>query len=216
MEKYNDLSGNRYDMLLVEKRYGKDSHGNITYQCLCDCGNEVIVSASNLRNGNTHSCGCLKKKMMANKQYKHGGTGGRHNKQERLYVIWRSMISRCYIPSATEYQNYGGRGISVCDEWKDDYACFRDWALSNGYLDNLTLDRIDNNGNYSTDNCRWVTMKAQMNNKSNNHLITFNGKTQTLTQWAEEYGISRSVLSTRINRYKWPIEQALTEQVKTK
>jgi len=214
LTRFNDLSGNRYDMLSVIRRVENSRDGYVQYLCVCDCGNYKIIKADNLRNGHTHSCGCLKKKMMADKQFKHGGTGGRHNKQDRLYSIWRSMISRCYFPSATEYEYYGGRGITVCNEWHNDYSVFRNWAINNGYSDKLTIDRIDNNGNYDPINCRWVTMKTQMNNKNNNHLIEYNGQVRTLTEWAELIGISRNILSQRINRYHWPIERALTQPVK--
>lgn len=209
MSHFIDLTGQRYDMLLVEYRVQNDSHGNAQYQCRCDCGNSVVVGANNLRNGNTHSCGCLKKQIMHDKQLKHGDAGGRHKSTERLYRIWRSMISRCYISSSTEYEIYGGRGIIVCDEWRNDYLCFKSWAIQNGYSDTLTLDRINNDGNYESSNCRWVTMKSQMNNKRNNHVITFNGKSQSLTEWANELGIDRSVLSTRLKN-NWSIELALS------
>lgn len=216
MSKFIDLTGNRYDMLYVVRRVENSNDGYVQYLCLCDCGNEKIVKANNLSNGNTHSCGCLKKKIMAEKQFKHGATGGRHGKQDRLYTIWCGMNSRCYSPSATEYENYGGRGITVCNEWRNDFLVFREWALKNGYTQTLTIDRIDNDGNYEPSNCRWIALKDQMNNKRNNHIIEYAGQSKTITEWAEQLGIHRKTLSDRINRYHWPINKALSLPVMTR
>ena len=211
---YNDLSGDRYDMLFVIRRIDNSKDGHIQYLCQCDCGNYKIVKANNLRNGKTHSCGCLKKKIMADKQYKHGDTGGHSGKSSRLYCIWSSMKDRCFRSNFRQWKDYGGRGIKVCDEWRNNYSVFKTWALSNGYHEGLTIDRINNDGNYEPCNCRWVTMKEQMNNKNNNHNISYNGKCQSLTKWAEELGIRRKTLDCRINRYHWPIEKALTTPVR--
>ena len=126
----------------------------------------------------------------------HGYTG------TRLYRTWCNMKGRCYRKSMKRYERYGGRGITVCKEWKDSFEIFKEWALSNGYSDNLTLDRIDNNGNYCPENCRWITNKEQQSNKSDNHLITYNGKTQTITQWAEELGMSGKSFEKRIRVWK--------------
>ena len=214
MAPFVDLTGMRFDMLLVEHRVANDNHGNVCYQCLCDCGNRVVVGANNLRNGNTHSCGCLKKKMMAAKQFKHGDAGGRKKSSTRLYRIWRGMNSRCYIPSATEYEYYGGRGIVVCDDWKCNYQAFKKWALLSGYTDELTIDRIDNDGNYTPDNCRWVPMNEQLLNKSNNRLLTYKNKTMTITEWSKITGIDRRLIGIRIDRYRWTVERALTTPVR--
>ncbi len=216
MGTFNDLSGNRYDMLYVIRRVDNSSDGYVQYLCQCDCGNYKIIKADNLRNGNTHSCGCLKKKMMAEKQFKHGSSGGRHGQSTRLYRIWRGMLSRCYTKSATEYDRYGGRGISVCDDWRYDYCSFMDWAMSNGYSDDLTIDRINNDSDYSPDNCRWVPFEKQLLNKSNNRLLSFNGQIKTITEWANEYNIDRRLLGSRIDRYGWPIDKALTTPVRSR
>lgn len=204
----HDLVGMRFDMLFVESRVENDANGRPQYLCVCDCGNRKIIKSNNLLNGKTHSCGCLKKKMMADKQYKHGDTGGHIGKSTRLYSIWSAMKERCNHQGFRQWKDYGGRGIKVCDEWNNDYSAFKTWAMSHGYNDGLTIDRIDNNGNYEPCNCRWVSMKEQMNNKNNNHVIAYNGKSQSLTKWAEELGINRGTLSGRINRYHWPVEKA--------
>ena len=120
--------------------------------------------------------------------------------KERLHRIWKGIKARCYNPNREAYSNYGGRGITVCDEWKNDFQAFYDWAMANGYTDDLTLDRIENDGNYEPDNCRWATRKEQGNNSRHNHLITAYGKTQTMQQWSDETGISYNTMKTRIRR----------------
>lgn len=119
------------------------------------------------------------------------------------------MLNRCYREKDKRFNNYGGRGIKVCEEWKNNFNHFAEWAYKNGYNENLTLDRIDVNGDYEPSNCRWVTLKQQENNRSNNHLITYKNETKTLAQWAEEKNIKYSTLERRINRYHWTIERAL-------
>lgn len=133
----------------------------------------------------------------------------KHNMSKtRLYGIWALMKSRCGNPKITQYKYYGERGIKVCDEWSD-FLAFYDWAINNGYSDTLTLDRRDVNGNYEPSNCEWVTMKEQCNNRTNNRLITYNGKTLTVSQWADERGIKQNTLNKRINRGHWDIGRAL-------
>lgn len=131
--------------------------------------------------------------------------------RKRIRRIWGGIIRRCDNPNAEFYHRYGGRGITVCDEWRD-FEVFYKWALHNGYKDNLTIDRIDNDGNYEPSNCRWATWKEQANNKSLNHILTFNGKSQTMTLWAEEAGITRSAIKTRLKN-GWSVEKALTTPI---
>ena len=147
-------------------------------------------------------------------------------KQTRLQRIHHNMKNRCYNISFKEYKNYGGRGIGVCEEWLNPkkvkiegthitnttlgLVAFKEWALSNGYSDELTLDRIDINGNYEPSNCRWITRKAQCNNKTNNHYLTFEGKTLTVAQWAEKLGIKRQKIIDRLWKLNWSVERALT------
>lgn len=137
----------------------------------------------------------------------HGATG------TRLYQAWENMRARCNRKSSREYENYGGRGISVCSEWNEHFESFRDWALNNGYSEQLTLDRIDVNGNYEPGNCRWISNKEQQNNKRNNRNITYNGRTQTLNQWAKELGMIPKTLQGRLDKSGWSIEKALTTPV---
>ena len=138
-----------------------------------------------------------------------------HGKQPaRLYRIWSNMKNRCTNPNADNYSFYGGRGIKVCDEWRDDFIPFRDWAMANGYAVNLTLDRIDNDGNYEPSNCRWETHLHQCNNTRRNHLITFRGETHTIAEWSRIVGMNVDTLERRINGYRWSIEKALTTSVR--
>lgn len=128
----------------------------------------------------------------------------------RLGRIHHNMKTRCTNPNYDKYQYYGGKGISVCDEWMKSYDAFEEWALSHGYNDTLTLERVNTNGNYCPDNCRWASIKEQANNRSTNHFLTYNGKTQTIQQWAEETGMSRTCLKQRVSA-GWPVDRIFTE-----
>ena len=133
------------------------------------------------------------------------------SQRDKLYNIWRGMRKRCYCPTYYAYPQYGGRGIGICEEWRS-FESFYKWALENGYSPSLSIDRIDNNGNYEPCNCRWATWKEQGNNRRTTVLVTYNGKTQSVTMWAEEIGIPRETLRGRLNRGKMSIEEALTAQ----
>lgn len=130
---------------------------------------------------------------------------------ERLYGIWRGIKTRTQNPRHKDYKYCGAKGITVCDEWNNSYESFRDWALANGYQDDLTIDRIDNGGNYCPENCRWTDAYTQANNKSSNHLLTYNGKTQTMAQWARETGLKRETIKDRL-KSGWSVEDALTTE----
>jgi len=185
--------------------------GKVVWRCRCDCGDEVDIRGDDLTSGDTTSCGCYQRERSVEANTVHGMN--RRGETHPVYVVWKSMLQRCENPNASYYKNYGGRGITVCDEWHDVRA-FIDWASANGWRKGLSIDRIDNNGNYEPGNCRWTMRKEQQRNKRNNRLITFNSKTQTMVQWAEEVNVSARTLSSRINRYHWPIERALTEPIR--
>lgn len=153
-----ELSGQRFGRLLVIRREGS-RNGRATWYCKCDCGNYKVVIGKNLKNGKTSSCGCLHKELLSKRSKTHGMTG------KRLYRIWHDMKNRCEYSKDKKYSYYGGRGIKVCNEWSSNFESFMTWALSNGYNDLLTIDRINNDGNYEPNNCRWITMKEQCSNR---------------------------------------------------
>ena len=169
----------------------------------CDCGNETVVRGTSLTSGQTTSCGCLHREMLAKRNTKHGRS------HSRLFGIWRGMIARCKYNTPNN-KRYCGRGIAVCKEWADDFSSFSKWANDNGYADSLSIDRIDVNGNYEPSNCRWVSMREQMGNLSTNRKITAFGKTQTISEWARETGIDRRLIGNRIDKLHWTPEKALS------
>ena len=165
-------------------KYAKSSF-KYYYKCLCDCGNICIVERSKLISGHTRSCGCLK-----DENYKHKACS------TKLYAVWKNMKSRCYNPNNKKYKNYGARGITICPEWGKDFLSFKKWAEETGYDENAkrgecTIDRIDVNGDYCPENCRWITNNAQQRNRTNNLLITFGGATHCAAEWVEVLKISR-------------------------
>ena len=203
-----DLTGQRFGRLLVIKRVGSTKDGQKTYLCRCDCGKEKIIRSGNLRSGRTISCGCASAERVRKRNKAstiHGGCG------TRLYTIWGDMKNRCTYKGAINWHLYGGRGISVCEEWKNDFANFRDWAIANGYSDELQLDRIDNNGNYEPGNCKWSNRSEQGNNRRTCKYITINGETKTVSEWCRINGVNRSAAYNRIAR-GWDAEKAVTEK----
>ena len=158
-----ELAGKRFGRLTVIERVQNSKSCKTRWLCKCDCGNNVIVVGSNLKSGNTESCGCLHAEILAESntqtKVKHG------HAKSRLYTIWTDMKQRCGNPNDCCYAIYGGRGISVCEEWKSSFQAFYDWAMSHGYSDHLSIDRVDNESGYSPDNCRWATAKEQVQNR---------------------------------------------------
>ena len=203
MSKVIDITGQRFGRLTVLKFDRQDSFRQYMWTCKCDCGNVVSIRGYSLRSGNTQSCGCIQKETTIKFRQTHG------QKKTRLYNTWQSMKQRCSTPSVSCYKYYGGRGIKVCEEWQK-FEPFYHWAINNGYADNLTIDRINVNGNYEPSNCRWITLKEQQMNTRRNHYITLNGETKTLKEWAEQLGINHTTLLGRLNYPNWSIEEALT------
>jgi len=198
MSKTIDLTGLKFGKWTVMEKDSAASNGTLMWLCKCECGTIKKVRGTTLRNGESVSCGC----------------SWRFNIEcERIHYVWEHMKQRCYNPKNTRYKHYGGRGITICQEWLDDFMNFYNWSIDNGYKEDLTIDRINVNGNYEPSNCRWITNKEQQSNKQYNHLITFNDKTKAITQWAECLGIRSNTLFTRIDKYGWSIEKALTTPV---
>ena len=207
MAQRKDLSGEVFGRLTVVKRCEDyiTAGGNrySQYLCKCECGNEVMVRANKLTSSYTNSCGCLRRERMSKKATIHGKS---HTK---LYRTWFHMRQRCSDRNNKDYNRYGGRGITVCSEWENDFQVFMNWALLNGYSDSLTLDRIDVDSGYYPENCRWSTNIEQMNNTRANHKISYCGQEKTIAEWARIAGLPYNTLYSRLFRYRWPIDKAL-------
>lgn len=203
-----DLTGLKFNMLTVESfAYIRDSHAY--WNCVCDCGKKTVVCGSRLMRNTTKSCGCLGPKMTRQRAKREGFS------TTRLHRIYTGIKTRCYNKKSKDYKNYGGRGIVVYKEWLENPLAFRDWALSNGYKENLSIDRIDVNGNYEPSNCRWSTVKQQGNNRRSNLLITWNGETKTAAEWCAEKGWNRHIIPERL-RKGWSLEKAMTTPRRTR
>lgn len=193
-----DLTGKTFGRLtVIEESPKRTINGDVYWVCKCTCGGTTVVDSSSLRRGLTKSCGCLpREKMIAlgHRSAEWSTKHGMHNK--RIYRCWDDMIKRCYNPKCNGYHIYGGRGIKVCDEWRT-FQNFYDWAKENGYTDELTLDRIDNDGNYEPSNCRWATVKFQNRNKRNNVYVTYKGEKKCLMEWSETLGIKYEPMRKR-------------------
>ena len=192
MGKIIDIKGQKFNRLYVQEYVGKNKRHNAMWRCICDCGNEIVAVSSDIRTGHTKSCGCYH----IDKITKHG------LRYSKLQGVHSSMIGRCHTPTNHSYVIYGGRGISVCDEWKDKdlgLVKFHEWAINNGYEEGLTLDRIDNNGNYSPENCRWVDYKVQNNNTRKTTRITINGIERTLSEWSDISGVHKNTILYRLS-----------------
>lgn len=210
MGKAPDLTGQRFGELEVISRSGSDKHRRSLWNCHCDCGADVVVPGSQLRGGQSKSCGHRQRTFFV----KNGYCENRHGMSKtRLYDEWSSMKYRCHTESSKDYPDYGERGIYVCDEWRNSFESFRDWALANGYQDDLSIDRKDNDGPYCPENCRWATIKQQAYNKRTTVYITYNGVTRTVAEWAAITGIKSRTIAARL-RKGWSPERALTEPLR--
>lgn len=191
-----NLVGRQFGELIVLRRNPTNSKsGNARWDCKCTCGNIATVIGSKLRSGATKSCGCARKSKTAQGFSK-----------TRLYRIWSLMKKRCYRNENENFKHYGGRGIEVCDEWKNDFIAFRSWALSHGYADSLSIDRIDVNGNYEPSNCRWVDIKTQANNRRNNRIITYLNNDYTVSEFADLLKVSYWTVRNQL-KLGWSIEK---------
>lgn len=210
--KPKDLAGEKIGRLKVLReetyitRKGESIRG---YLCHCDCGNEKVISRARLISGKTNSCGCLIKEFNQSKKgndyWKYRNKKRESNikgdkTKERLHRIWKNMKQRCTNPNFPDYKKYGARGITICVEWKDSFQAFYDWSISNGYCNDLTIDRIDNDKGYSPDNCRWADKETQDSNKRTNRYITYKGVTKTATQWAKVLGVHPESILSRMRK----------------
>jgi hypothetical protein len=202
MKKAIDLTGQRFGKLVVIKRadWIKTKTNGANWLCRCDCGNEKIVASSYLFKGHTKSCGCYSFRWKENII--------RHNSQEhrKLFAVYRNIIKRCYDKNFKQYKDYGGRGIIMCDEWLKNFEKFYSWAINNGYRKELSIDRINNDGNYEPNNCRWATIKEQSFNKRNTIILEYNNEKHTAKEWSKIIGISYSALLNRVKK-KMPLEK---------
>lgn len=195
-----DIEGQRFERLIAIEKVGKNKYDNILWRCVCDCGKEKIVTASRLKNGYNRSCGCLQVESITT----HGHCSGRQ--ETRAYRSWAKMMARCHNPKQTGWKSYGGRGIKVCDLWLKFENFYAD--MGDPPSDKHSIDRIDYNGNYEQSNCRWATRKEQARNTSRNRMLTYQGETKAMSEWAEIADLPYQAFMDRI-RKGWPIETAI-------
>jgi hypothetical protein len=205
----NDHIGKKFGKLtatdLFEKRILNNGKKALFWKCLCDCGGVSYVRRAMLMNGNTKSCGCGRAENAAKLFTTHGHS--KNNKESPTYYSWHNMIKRCTMPSCIQYKDYGGRGISICEEW----LSFESFLADMGERPKgKTLDRINMNGNYDPTNCKWSTVAEQNINKRSNRVLTLNGKSMCVSEWARFLGVNEATIRCRIDRYGWSIERALT------
>lgn len=217
-----DLTGCKIGMLtVVSVSEQKNRHRDKFWFCRCDCGGTAIRRTATLtdaqRTGGCCSCGCVRALLEERGRLRavQSRVKFHHPHKYRLFEVWQSMKQRCYNPSKKHYPSYGGRGITICDEWRNDSAAFCQWAIASGYQPGLWIERKDVNGNYCPENCSWETPKNQANNKTNSAILEWNGRRQTLAQWAVEVGMPRRSLGHRV-RLGWPVERILTAPIRRK
>lgn len=196
--KVHDLTGQKFGLLTVIGLAETDTRKTY-WVCKCDCGNMKTVRSDSLLCGAIKSCGCIKRKqdevnLTKNHRHKMSGT--------RIYSEWQGMKGRCYNKGSARYADWGGRGIEVCEQWRNSFESFYIWAMANGYQDNLTIDRIDNNGNYCPENCRWVGQQEQCRNRRSNINITIGNSTRTLMEWCEIFQVDYTNVNARYHRNK--------------
>lgn len=205
MTKRLDLTGRIFYRLCVVS-YHDSLNGKARWLCMCDCGNQipVVVTSCHLISGHTKSCGCMNVEINRDKHLTHGGSS------TLLYRVWQMMKNRCHCQTAKDYPNYGGRGISVSSDWLN-YENFAQWALQSGYQKGLTLERVDCNGNYSAENCRWITKSEQTLNTRRTRYLTAFGETKPVAVWASDPRcvVNRRTLNSRIYNYGWDDERAI-------
>ena len=206
MSRLIDITGKKYNMLKVISFYDIQDKKS-RWLCECECGNKKILFGKDIKNGNTKSCGCLLHKKKYNKETE--------TKIKRLQHIYYQMKQRCYDKNNPLYKHYGQRNITICKEWLNNINNFLNWALKNGYKNDLTIERIDVDGNYEPNNCKWITKTQQGYNKTNTISYTFQGETKCLSEWCKIYDIDYHIVYKRLKRGN-DIKQALTKPIDKK
>jgi hypothetical protein len=205
-----DLTGRRFGKLLVVQKGGVNDSHSVLWKCKCDCGNDKTASSIVLLQGYTKSCGCLRKET-TNPGNKTHGFSKKNGKRSKLYRVWANMKDRCFNTNSCNYSNYGARSISMDNDWVNSYETFHNWAMITGYMEGLSIDRIDNDGNYEPYNCKWSTIKEQSMNRRTNHVVEYENSKYTIGELSEKFNINLSTLSSRINR-GYSVEQAISKE----
>ena len=196
-----NLIGKKFNKLTVLKLGDKEKNGHIHLICKCDCGEIKSIRKTKVINGETKSCGCYQGWNLK-KYTKHGYA------KHPLYTVYKNMMSRCYDPKNDNYKNYGARGIQVCEEWRNNIDSFFNWAETNGYEKNLTIDRINNSKGYYPENCKWSTPREQANNRRTNHYETYKNEKHTIAEWSRILDIDPDLLYSRLSK-GWSFERAI-------
>lgn len=202
-----DITGQKFGRLTVIKRVGRNKQRQATWLCQCECGNQITVVGCYLRGKRVMSCGCLRKDNLLKSITKH------NKSRDKIYKVFTGMKARCYNKNSIEYKNYGARGIKICEEWLNNFLNFYDWAIANGYDENAehgkcTIDRIDVNGDYCPNNCRFVSNLIQQRNKRNNRFIEYKGIKLCVSDWEKRLNFSQGTIKTRIKN-GWSIKQII-------
>lgn len=202
----NEMIGKKFNMLTVMEQCESRSKGKRYWLCKCDCGNTAVVNTSNLCSGQVKSCGCIANRP---NNTSHGMS------KTVIYQRWISMRARCKNEKTNSFKNYGGKGIKVCTEWEESFEIFMKWSMENGFQEDLTLDRIDPNGNYCPENCRWISIKEQENNRTDNVRYQYKGRELTIPQLSEIYGINKQTLFWRVRKKGMSIAEAIETPIDT-
>ena len=207
MSRFKDLTGKKFNMLTVLNLSPTRHQRAAMWECLCDCGEKTLVKGSKIISGHTKSCGCLN--ILSHTKHSHASSKGR----TKVYRAWDGMKKRCYNPNSDSFYRYGGRGIEVCDRWKNSFENFLEDMRERPSKDH-SLDRIDNDGDYTPENCRWTDWKTQARNRRCNYLVTYNGVKKSLVEWCEKFNINYSTAHSRLER-GWDIPKIFTTPTKT-
>lgn len=201
-----DLTNQRFGRLTVKSLHGRNKSRGLVWLCECDCGNFTTCDTAHLRNGHTSSCGCFHRDVVREKSTNNKNSVIHGDYKSKLYNVWHSMKQRCLCTTHIRYVDYGGRGITICSDWLE-YIKFKEWALNSGYKEGLTIERINNNGNYEPSNCRWATNTEQQSNKRSNRFFLYQNRKFTLTQIANKFGMS-------ISGFKYAMNKKLIKNIK--